>query len=187
MTTPLSVKFDRISYANFLRGIRGASRDVDDLSIPLNEIANRFQESRKFIFDKKRKGPGSYDDLSPRYKNVKRRKHRFIYPILRATGRLGRSLTKKGGESIREVGPRSLTMGTTVPYAQPLQEGTSFMRARPFLFWGPESPEHATGELGDKLSRSIATTLFTYIEREMGQSLDAAVSRAERRVDNLFS
>jgi phage gpG-like protein len=65
------------------------------------------------------------------------RDRRFKNPRQRAllvqTGRLRRS------PRIVATTSNSVTIGTDVPYAQPLQEGTPHMAARPFLTLGPTS------------------------------------------------
>ena len=182
----ISAKYDKDSYTKFMQALKAASAKTKNLRIPLQEIADRFLESRNFIFDRSRRGPGRYKDLRGWTKHLKAKEVNFVYPILLRTGRLAASLTRSGGENIKEVGAKTLVIGTSVPYASKHQEGKGKLPKRPFLFWGPESPLFATSAMTTKLSKSIASTLFIYIEREMGKSMKAAVTTATRKVDQLY-
>ena len=183
-----AIQFDKKSYKRFIKALRKASKKVDDLRIPLNEIANRFMESRKFIFDLSRSGPGAYQDLSDKYKKWKTRLIGTPYPILYLTGRLKESITKEGRENIKNVRPKLLEIGSTVPYALYLQKGSKKINlpAREFLFWGPESPKFANHHVVRKQNRATAMVLYTFIERKLGKTLPAAISDAERKVDRIF-
>lgn len=108
---------------------------VKNLSKPLRAIGEDWIETNKETFNLS--GPGPYPDLATAYKAQKQRRHGFTYPILRATGRLERSLTRTSGtDTIFKVTKRELTIGTKVPYGFFHQKGTSKMPRRPFLFIG---------------------------------------------------
>lgn len=142
-----------------------AFKDTADLRIPFRQIARDFYRSEKAIF--KLKGPGQYPDfkgtkvgktwknpgrpgartrdpnLTP-YQNYKLKNFGFIYPLLKATGDLEESLTEGGSGSILKIDSDSLTIGTTIPYANYHQQdspdkGNRVMPTRKFLFIGPES------------------------------------------------
>ncbi len=181
----VSAKYDRVSYTRFIDALKEASQKVDNLRVPLQEIGDRFLESRKFIFDRSRRGPGQYRDLTSGYKRDKEEDVGFVYPVLFRTGRLAVSVTRSGGENIKQVGNKTLLIGSSVPYGVKHQEGRGVPK-RPFLFWGPEAPAFATGKMTLKLSKSIASTLFIYIEREMGKTMKASVTSAKRKVDKLY-
>lgn len=180
-----SVKFDKESLARFQKALRKAGAEIDDLRIPLGQIAKEFLESRKFIFGAK--GPGQYKDLSPGYKAWKRKhsKKKSPYPILFLTGRLAKSITSKSGENITIVDKKSLTIGSSVEYA-PFHQYGQGVPVREFLFWGPESPKFATHKAVLRQNKGMAITLFEFIERKMGKTLDAARTKAERKTDALF-
>ena len=181
------IDFQKVSLDRFQRAVTQAGALINDLRTPLNQIATQFLEARKFIFDMTRSGPGRYDDLSPGYKAWKEKhsKKKSAYPILFLTGRLAKSITKRGGDNITAIGPTSLTIGSSVEYAASHQYGKG-VPAREFLFWGPESPKFASERAVLRQNKGMAVILFTYIERKLGKTFDAAVSSAERRTDGLF-
>ena len=180
---------DKVSKQRFLTGLKKAAAEVDDLRVPLTTIASRFIKSRRAIFNLK--SPGQYADLTPTYRRRKSKDSKSLarpYPILLKTGRLRESLTKVGGENIRIVNKKSLTVGTSVPYSAYLQKGTSKMEGREFLFWGPESKAHSNSKAALKRDKDIVIPILVYVERETGRALNAktAIKLAEARVDRLF-
>jgi phage gpG-like protein len=66
---------------------------------------------------------GKWQALSPRYAKRKDAKWGSM-PILQASGRLWRSLTGKGTDSVAEQSALELVLGTKVPYAKYHQTGT---------------------------------------------------------------
>lgn len=137
------VKFVVDPGKEFQSAIASASEKVDDLTIPLTLIAQSWFKTNRAIFSLK--GPGKYKDLSEKYKKIKARKFGSPYPILLASGRLAASITVPGAsESINKIlNKKNLILGTTTPYAAPLQFGSKFMPARPMVLIGSEqvSPE----------------------------------------------
>lgn len=124
----------------FSSTIRKALSKLDDLSWPLGQIANDFYKSERAIFQLKSKG--GYVDLGPRYKVVKLKKVGFLYPILKSSGRLEKSVTQRGApDSILSVGKRILLIGTSVPYGiyHNSDKPRSRIPQRKFMFIGPES------------------------------------------------
>lgn len=184
----IKLSFNDQEYKKFRKALHKAARQIDDLSIPLADIADRFMHSRRYIFDKGRRSPGMYKDLSEKYKPVKQRKFKFIYPILLGTGRLRKSVIQRGAENITKVSRKSLILGTKVPYGADHQRGRPSKRlpARPFLFWGPEAPRNANKQLTTELHKQMARTLFIFIERKLGKALPAAITTADRKVRNIF-
>lgn len=121
----------------FAKAVAIAAAKVDDLTAPFREITRSWYQSNKAIFSLK--GPGKYDDLAPSTKAFKTRHLGSPYPILKMTGRLEDSMTKQGNESINFItNKKTLTLGTSTPYAGYLQGGTKNMPARPFVLIGAE-------------------------------------------------
>lgn len=142
----------------FRRLLNEAEKQVADLTIPLKEIARRWFKGNRAIYSLK--GPGKYKDLSVRpmfpfweaegsplrrlfsggYKEYKEAKFGFVYPILKATGRLEKSITDPASEeSIHAIiDKKILYLGSKVPYAEFLQTGTKKMPSRPYVLIGPE-------------------------------------------------
>lgn len=131
----------------FMAAIRAAKDEVRDLTLPLTLIARDFYKSEKTIF--MLGGPGQYEDLRPRTKTTKQRLYGRVYPILKATGALERSVTDPTDENaVNQIINRdTLIIGTKLksrkgkPYPIYQQKGAPevHLPARPFLFIGPES------------------------------------------------
>lgn len=140
-----------------IKRVRGV---VKDLRPAFKVMASDFQKSNRAIF--KLQGPGQYADfkgpkVSETWKNPGRPDKRTRdgnltayqnykvargiapkgYPLLKLSGRLEKSLTKPGGESILKFGPTNAVFGTSVPYSEFLQDGTSRMKRRPVVFLRP--------------------------------------------------
>ena len=130
----------------FSRAIKKATRGVSDLTIPFGLMTKEWYKSNRSIFDLGRKGPGKYVDLSPSTKKLKERMFGRIYPILVASGKLGKSMPEPGNsDSIAIiVNKKTLVLGTKVtgknnaPYSFFVQLGTRKMPARPFVLLGGE-------------------------------------------------
>ncbi len=117
--------------------IQKAREEINDLTIPFKLIAQSWFKTNRALLDLK--SPGKYEDLSPKYKIQKVRKWGFVYPILKASGRLLGSITTPGAESINLViNKRTLLLGSTVPYGIYHQLGTKNMPARPWILVGTE-------------------------------------------------
>lgn len=115
------------------------SKDVDDFRPAFKLISKDWFKGNKAFF--RLKSPGRFKDLSELYKNQKRRKLGFVYPILRGDSRkLERSITEpSSGDSVNDVGKKVLEMGTKVPYAIYIHAGTVKMVPRPFVLIGAGS------------------------------------------------
>lgn len=167
-----------------------AGQVVSDMRPLFKEISRLIRQSRKAIF--KLKGPGAYPDFKgPKvgetgmtaYQN---RKHKEYgnrgYPLLRATGRLEKSITELGGENISLPLKDGLVFGTMVPYGVFHQEGPDGggrkVPLRKFLFIGPEAPKFARHINQDLVAR-INNTVNTFVLRSMGAPTKAAPSGEE--------
>lgn len=148
--------------------VNEALKQVSSLVIPFRLIANDFYNSQKYIFKLKSRGgyedfqgptigqrrkgplskptskrnpiPSKYDGYTP-YQYYKEKKYNLPrgYPLLKATGRLEKaSTTPNSPDSILNIKPKSLEIGTDLPYVDFLQNGTRKMPARKPFFIGPE-------------------------------------------------
>lgn len=157
----------------FDRAINRALSAVNDLSVPLNDIANDFFISRKAIF--KLNGPGAYPD----FKNARSERQKvkavgFDYPLLKRSGRLEASITVRGNvDNVAKIGEKSAELGTDVPYGKFHQEGTRNLPQRKFLFIGPEGPKFASSDLSGFPKRALLT-LNTFVLEAMGESIKGA-------------
>lgn len=124
----------------FQKALKEAERWTGDLTVPFGLISQSWFKSNRAIFALS--GPGKYPDLSEKYKVAKKRKHGFLYPILRAKGDLEKSITNPGDKNaVSEVVNKTiLLLGTRDPKAQFHQgDGArSKMPYRPMVLLGPE-------------------------------------------------
>lgn len=103
-----------------------------DLSPWWESISSSFYRGNKSIFELR--GPGKFADLKGRTKKTKRSRLGFIYPILRSSGDLEDSITNENStNALKKVTPLNLQLGTKLNYALLLQEGTKYMKPRPFI------------------------------------------------------
>lgn len=147
--------------AAFLEAVEEAKKYAADLTDPLHRIGRQWMRTNKNFF---RQSPGMFADLSNGrggqkvrgfgdkrtgekgggiggYKLAKQRRWGFIYPILRASGALERSLTVPGDpNNLFEILNReTLILGTRAVsrdganYPAFLNNGTRYMPARNFL------------------------------------------------------
>ena len=150
----------------FKRSLVDSARQSSDLRTPFSEITASFFKTNKAIF-KTRSKQGYFTDLSDKplyafwlddeapavsknngskffqggYKDLKKKTHGYVYPILKASGRLEESITNPTDSDALEsvVNKNVLILGTRVPYATWLQTGTKKMPKRPFLLFGNEN------------------------------------------------
>lgn len=163
-TFSYTVDNDRI----FRNQIQRALLEVNNLTVPFNQIAFDWYKSNKSIFGLK--GPGQYPDLSKGYRKFKIIKYGFDYPILKATGRLESSvLSKDSPESIYINTGQSITLGTQVPYGIYHQSDRSRSKIplRKFIFIGPEAPRFATSEQMGRPERWL-NIINNYVLKKMG-------------------
>jgi len=119
---------------DFQDALNEAASKVDDLRVPFRSMLAQFYKAEKVIF--KLKTRGRYDDLSPKYK---KRKKKLLggtgYPILKRTGALEASVTKRNAlGSYWRLRKKYFEVGTTLPYAHFHQFGTKKMAMREFIF-----------------------------------------------------
>jgi phage gpG-like protein len=91
--------------------------------------AEQVQKSVAAQFDAQGGRTGGWRPLSPRYAAYKLAQV-GSKPILEYSGRMRRSLTGQGGDSIRELDDNHLRWGTRTPYAIYHQRGTRRMPQR---------------------------------------------------------
>lgn len=108
------------------------------------------QEARIFTSE----GIPAWPRLSPAYADRKRREVGRL-PILVYTGRLRSSLVGRSKDSIYEATPRTLKMGTRVPYSTYHSEGTSRMPARPHVELLPETFRELADLATDYISQPL--------------------------------
>lgn len=133
--------------------LKAAREQISDFTIPFKLIGQQWFKSNRAIADLK--SPGKYQDLSPAYKKAKQRSWGFIYPILKASGRLLSSITSPGSESINLIiNKQTLLLGSTVPYGIYHQLGTAKMPARPWILIGAE--QTAPPELNNRKDAWLA-------------------------------
>jgi hypothetical protein len=136
VVTSYSVDNDR----RFRNALARAKAEASDFSTPLEVVGKDFFKTQGPAFASS--GASRYPDLSPGYKAQKKSRWGFIYPILKASGLLEKSMTDPNDpNAVAEViGGETLILGTKVPYAP-------FLNAsRPFIFIGPEKPRQASSE-----------------------------------------
>ena len=121
------VQFSRAIDTGILRGL--------NLTQPFGLIANEFYQSMTEVFATEGafEGRNRWQELSPAYAKGKT-KHYPGKKILDRTGRLKKSLTIKGSsDSVLEITPNSLKIGTKVPYSIYHQKGTSRVPMRKII------------------------------------------------------
>lgn len=134
----LQYAFDKDS--TFQKKLEAVYAATGDLTEPLKLIASSWFRGNKSIFVLK--SPGRYKDLTDPYKKIKKSKWGFVYPIMKASGRLAESITNEDSdESIYRIeNKKTLVLGTRVPYGIYHQSDLprTKMPYRPFLLVGVE-------------------------------------------------
>lgn len=158
----------------FREALARAKAEVSNLTLPLTLIAKDFQRSEKAIF--LLKSEGQYPDLSENYKPEKKKAVGFLYPILKRTGALERSLTTPTDpDTILEiVNQDTLFIGTRVKYAiyHQSDEPRKKIPLRKFLFIGPEAPRFATSDMMGRPERWL-NILNAFVLRKMGAPVES--------------
>ncbi len=145
------------------KALKSAQSNALDLRVPLTLIGrSMFKFSQLEIFNLS--GKGQYQDLSPAYKKRKQKKFGFIYPILKAKGRLQASLTELGNPENYFAFPNARTVewGTKVPYGVYHQSEAPRKKLprRPFLL------------VTDARLRAWKTTLKVHLGKAFTQPTD---------------
>lgn len=200
MTGPFGfTSYEVVNDERVASALRRAAQVSSDLKVPFAMIARDFQKSRKAIFALS--SAGQYPDLSTKpffawwekddnlrrqydegYKEYKKAKFGFSYPILKATGRLEKSVTDRSDpENITTIGPLMLEMGTRTPYAVYHQsdEPRSRIPLRKFLFVGPESKKFANSEISGFPER-VLNTLNSFVLRQLKKSIQQSTGVTPR-------
>ena len=157
-----------------------------NLTVPFTSIAKSWFKANKSIFAGQ--GPGQYPDyggLTPDkivygnitrrvlYKNRKFEKFGFVYPMMRASGKLERSLTDPADSNSVNliVNGTALYLGTKVEYAPYHQAdgARTRMPLRPIVFMGAE--QIAPTEL-----KSAYNRFFQIMDDAIQQKLDQATA-----------
>jgi phage gpG-like protein len=138
----------------FTEAIKKALDEVDDLTIPFTLITKSWFKGNKAIFSLK--GPGKYPDLSPKYKEQKKKAVGFIYPILRRSGALENSITEASDSNAINliINKNTLVLGTKIKYGHYHQFGEG-QPLRPFILIGGE--QTAPEEINRRRNAWIAT------------------------------
>jgi phage gpG-like protein len=98
---------------------------------------------------------GKWKQLSSPYKERKQRQYGDV-PILTRTGRLYRSLTSSGGDSVVEKRPLEMVLGSKVPYAGYHQSGTGRMPKREPISVTPEQEQQLMKPIQRHLKQIVA-------------------------------
>lgn len=166
----------------FRNALQRVADQIGDLRVPFGQISRDFYRSEQAIF--KLKGPGQYPPLSTRafrawwekdkelnreypegYREYKRAKYGFDYPLLVRSGRLAASLTgPRNRDSINIIGKTTLVIGSATPYGIYHQSDAprSKIPLRKFLFIGPEAKRFANSDQMGRLDRWVGY-LFDYM------------------------
>ncbi|GAF89371.1 unnamed protein product, partial [marine sediment metagenome] len=123
------------------------------LKIPFKLISFDFYKSQKSIFNLK--SAGKYPEINPKYATAKYKKVGFVYPLLKRTGALMRSVTDPNdSNALLDIKDTYMFIGTNVrnkkgvdyPKFHQSDESRSKIPLRKFMFIGPEAPRFATDE-----------------------------------------
>jgi phage gpG-like protein len=114
------------------RGLAVLKSSAEDLTPVWPKILKRIRQQLRYHFAGEGASgrSGKWADLTDKYGTWKA-KHFPGRPILELTGRLRESLVDGSADSIEILNTRFLFVGSSVPYAGFLQEGTSRMVRRP--------------------------------------------------------
>lgn len=124
-----------------------------DLRFALNEIGRSVlkENIKSFIL----KGGGKFAPLSARYKVAKEKKYPGS-PILVVNGTLRDSVTRRGARgSVFNLRSDSIEVGSSLPYARFIQDGTKNMPARPYLFVTEQQEDNFLRIIESEIDRQI--------------------------------
>lgn len=152
----------KVETVRVLRSLQEAQKTVGDLRPAFIAITKSWLQANKATFRLKSAGrftdyvgpkvketwksPGipearTRDGDLTAYENYKKKKVGFVYPMLKFTGRLESSITESAHpEFINVITPKSLTLGTAVPYGiyhESSEARKTRMPMRKFLFIDP--------------------------------------------------
>jgi phage gpG-like protein len=119
-------------------------------------VGSEFYKIEKEQFDSEGSGPsGKWKALSSGYAAIKAKKWGSVR-ILQASGRMYKSLTSKGGDSVFEETAQELTIGTSVSYAGFHQSGTRKMPKRPPIDLGQPQLDRLSKVIVGKMKQLAA-------------------------------
>ncbi len=138
MSDDSPIKFKVDPGAVLQNALKIALQSVQDLTIPYRLITNDWFRSNRAIFTLK--GPGKYTDLSEKYKIQKQKAVGFVYPILKRSGLIEKSITDPSDPNSINliINGSTLILGTKVSYAPYHQFGTKTLPVRPVIFTNGE-------------------------------------------------
>lgn len=155
----VEVKVDSV---RVIRSLKELEKSVGDLRPAFIAITRSWLQANKATF--KLKSAGRFTDyVGPKvsetwknpgipeartrdgdltaYENYKKKKVGFVYPMLKFSGRLEKSITEKGNpEFINIMTPKSLTLGSSTPYGifhESSESRKTRLPMRKFLFIDP--------------------------------------------------
>ena len=159
----------------FKKALTRAQKKVSDLTIPLTLISQSWYKTNMALFAFSNKGP--FKDLSPRYQKQKKREHGFIYPILKASGKLEKSLTNPTDpNTIASIlNRKQLIIGTKVTnddgvaYPSVLNFGSKKRKipARPFMVIGTEKGKWSKSTHIKRRLKLWIETLDDYVKKSL--------------------
>jgi len=186
-----NVKAEIENYARFQKFLESAIKRVGDLSPAFNSIANDWLKNNRQIF--KLKSKGQYQDLSTKpfvafwesdkrfrkfweggYKEFKRAKYGFDYPILKRTGRLEASMTDRNSpDSVIVIDATALVMGTNVEYGVYHQSLAPRKKIpyRPFIITKEGIKTGGKYDTWQKQKRRFVRIIRTYVQRQLKKSI----------------
>ena len=134
------------------------SRRIGDLTPVWPRVAQIFYERERQLFDSQ--GEGNWVQLSARYGRWKQ-KHFPGYPLLQRTTEMAVSLTNRSSPfSVLDMRPKNFAVGTSVPYAQFHQTGTSRMPARPPIIIDDGTIQRMLDVVTDELGKAAGDEGF---------------------------
>lgn len=136
-----STRYEVDPQGTFEKAFKKAYQETGDLTIPFTLITKMWYQGNKSIF--KLKGPGRYEDLSPKYKQRKMNLIGQVYPINLLSGATEAAITDPTapGAFSQIINKSILLLGLekdVIPYAGVLQFGYNTTPARPVLLTGVE-------------------------------------------------
>ena len=165
------IQYEFVNNRQFGSALKGAIKQIGNLKWALEKISDDFYTSERAIFLLTSRG--GYKDLDKDYAKQKERKFGFVYPILKASGRLEKAITSKNSpDSINIVGKQTLVIGEKTGYGifhNSDKTPRKKIPQRKFVFIGPESRWFAARDRANKGGRLTrwTTTIEGYVARVM--------------------
>lgn len=153
----------------FAKAVKRAEDQVSDLRVPLTLISKSWFQSNKFIFDVDGSS-GKYADLSEKYKDWKNQHAGFIYPVLKLSGALAKSITDPTDKDAISLilSKTSLILGSQSRTAAFHQFGTKRMPARPPILIGAEqTAPDALNTRRDLWIKTVADYVLQVTKKEL--------------------